>query len=160
MYLARAIASGVIVDDEPRVLDATHLVQVPEDGAFEQRVHVLLDRPASTTVSIDYRLEAGTASAGDDFALASGTLVLQSGERVAELLVDVVDDADFENDETLQLILSGPDGIKLPLGVEDELPVTVTIIDNDGPGTMAALNDTLVNTCASETEVDLTCPVR
>ena len=69
---------------------------------------VTLDRAASGTVAVDYETSDGSAQAGVDYTLASGTLTFASGESSKTVNVTVLDDAHDEGEETLTLGLSNP----------------------------------------------------
>ncbi|XP_075923774.1 sodium/calcium exchanger 1-like isoform X3 [Petromyzon marinus] len=58
------------------------------------------------TLYVDYRTEDGTASAGSDYDLASGTLVFRPGETEKTISVGIVDDDIFEEDEQFFVRLS------------------------------------------------------
>ena len=77
--------------------------------------------------SVDYATSGGTASAGD-FSGAAGTLVWAPGQTGAmSLILDVVDDATFEGDETIELSLREANGAT----VGAPATATITIVDDD-----------------------------
>src|SRR5690606_16024836 len=89
-------------------------------------------------VTVDYGTADGTAEAGSDYASASGTLTLLSGETSKTFVVPVTDDDVIEGDETVSLTLSNPTG-GAALGAIAQ--ATLTIKDNDkqpeeGPGVL------------------------
>ncbi len=69
---------------------------------------VTLSRAASGTVAVDYETSDGSAQAGVDYTLASGTLTFASGESSKTVNVKVLDDSHDEGEETLTLGLSNP----------------------------------------------------
>ena len=71
---------------------------------------VTLSRVASATVTVDYATSNGTATAGEDYTAASGTLVFAAGETGKRVAVEILDDAHDESAETLTLTLSNPSG--------------------------------------------------
>ena len=90
-------------------------------------------------VTVDYKASDGTATAGSDYAAASGTLTFGPGEVGKTFTVPVTSDSAYEGNETFQVTLSNPGGgasIGSPAGA------TVTITDDDaapaGPGNLPA----------------------
>ena len=79
-------------------------------------------------VTVDYATSDGSATAGQDYAATSGTLTLLDGETSQSFAVAIIDDADYEGDETFGVTLSNPTGGAL-IGVPDA--ATVTIADNE-----------------------------
>ena len=69
---------------------------------------VKLDRKPSRDweVTVDYRTQNGTATAGFDYTLTSGTLTFAPGEDKKTVSVPIVDDAMEDNGETFTLVLS------------------------------------------------------
>src|SRR5215204_2510830 len=61
------------------------------------------------SVSVNYATSDGTATSGD-YTSASGTLTFANGETTKNFSVPVLDDTDFEGDETVNLALSSPTG--------------------------------------------------
>ncbi|NER32609.1 MAG: hypothetical protein F6J93_00765 [Oscillatoria sp. SIO1A7] len=87
-------------------------------------------------VSVDYITgSSGTAMAGTDYATASGTLTFADGANNASFAIAVLDDTNFEGDETVNLVLSNATG-GATLGTVTSS--TLTIVDNDAanPGSL------------------------
>jgi hypothetical protein len=93
---------------------------------------VSLSGPSAQPVSVNYSTADGTATAGVDYDVASGTLVFAPGELTKTVSVAVRGDTAFESDETFHLTLSAPSGAALG-GNADALG---TIL-NDDPATPA-----------------------
>ena len=87
------------------------------------------------SVSVTYATANGTALAGSDYSEATGTLVFANGETSKTISIDIVDDTDFEGNETFALNLSNPTG-GATIGTGQ---TTITIVDNDvlTPGVIA-----------------------
>jgi hypothetical protein len=84
---------------------------------------VTRNAPAAGAVSVDYSTAAGTASGGDDFTPASGTLAWGAGESGAKTVaVPIPADSGAEGDETFSISLSNITGADAVLGA----PVTAT----------------------------------
>ena len=82
------------------------------------------------SVTVNYATSDGTATngAGNDYTSASGTLTFANGETSKSFSVPVLDDANFEGDETVNLTLSGPTG-GATLGAQGTAVLTIT--DNE-----------------------------
>ena len=74
---------------------------------------VTLSRGATETVTVDYATADGTATAGDDYTAASGTLSFAAGETQRTVSVTVLDDAHDEGEETMKLVLSNASGARI-----------------------------------------------
>jgi serine protease AprX len=79
-------------------------------------------------VTVDYSTADGTASAGEDYQSASGTLSFLDGETARTFVVTILDDTLVEGDEDLTLLLANPTG-GATLGTQDT--ASLTIIEND-----------------------------
>jgi len=77
-----------------------------ETAAFS----VMLDREASTTVTVDYATSDQSATAELDYSPASGNLTFAAGETVKTVPVSTLEDSSEEGTETFVLTLSGPTG--------------------------------------------------
>ena len=118
-------AQATVADDEEPALSAADARGV-EGGtaAFE----VALEPAASDAVAVDYATSDGTATAGEDYEAASGTLTFAAGETEKTVEVALLDDGDDEDDETFSLALSGAEGALVADG-----EATGTVEDDDGP---------------------------
>ncbi|XP_026077282.1 sodium/calcium exchanger 1-like isoform X1 [Carassius auratus] len=101
----------------------------------------------TSTVSVEYRTEDGTANAGSDYQFTEGVIVFKPGETEKEIRVDIIDDDIFEEDEHFLVHLSNvkviSDGTNNGKGANHVdtlaslgLPstATVTIFDDDHAG--------------------------
>ena len=95
------------------------------DGAVIEFV-VTLNRAASDTVTVDYATADGTATAGEDYTAASGTLTFVAGVLSQTVAVTLLDDAIDEGRETFTLTLSNPTGAQIADG-----EATGTIVNTD-----------------------------
>ena len=78
-------------------------------------------------ISIDYSTSNGTASAGQDYTAATGTLNLSEQQDSATIEISIVDDTTDESDETFSVTLSNPGNTTIGAIAE----AVVTIQDND-----------------------------
>ncbi|XP_047434326.1 sodium/calcium exchanger 1-like isoform X3 [Mugil cephalus] len=102
----------------------------------------------TSTVSVDYQTEDGTANAGSDYQFTKGTILFKPGETEKEIRIDIIDDDIFEEDEHFLVHLSNvkvvPEGDSSNGGEENHVDApaslglpctaTVTIFDDDHAG--------------------------
>ena len=74
---------------------------------------VQLDRAAIAAVEVDYATADNTATAGEDYTAASGTLRFEPGEQSKTIKVAVLDDAEDEGEETMWMRLSNASAAEL-----------------------------------------------
>jgi hypothetical protein len=79
------------------------------------------------TVSVDYSLNSGTATATDDFTATSETVTFLPGETTKEVVVPIIDDSVSEIDETFSIAIGNSIGADLG----STRTAIVTIVDND-----------------------------
>ena len=87
---------------------------------------VTLSRAVSQPAMVEYATADGTATAGQDYAAANGTLIFAAGQTRKTVSVAVLDDARDEGAETLTLTLSNASGALI---VDDA--ATGTIVNHD-----------------------------
>ena len=134
--LAHALATGVIRDnDEPPALSVADAAGDEDVGALE--FAVTLSAPSGIEVSVSYATADGTATAGGDYAAATGTLMFAPGEVSRTIAVSVIDDSLDEPDETFTLVLSDLQGAALGRG-----SALGTIRDDDEPPALSIAGDT------------------
>jgi transglutaminase-like putative cysteine protease len=133
--LARAEAVGSILNDDPerQVPDPVDLPRVSIEGGsvIEGNAgkvplvfRVRVAPPGRREVKLKYQAFGITAD-HDDFSPAAGTLIIAPRVGEATISVDVIGDLDQEPDETLKVVLSGPENAELAQ------PVAVGTIRND-----------------------------
>ncbi len=137
LALADGTAVGTITDDDPEptvsVADAS-----AAENAGPLSFTISLSAVSGQEVDVDYTTTDGTATAGSDYPLTSGTAVIPAGQTSVDVDVPVTDDATYESDESLTLDLSSP--------------YNATILDAQGAGTItnddalpaASIGDTTV----------------
>ena len=101
---------------------------------------VWLDRASTESVSVEYQTEDGTATAGEDYVAAQGTLTFAAGETEKTVLVSVLDDALEEPMETFGLKLSNAVGAMI-VGA----PGRGEIHNDDTASTLLSVNDDLAS---------------
>jgi hypothetical protein len=89
---------------------------------------ILIDALAGETYTVDYDVIGGTAQGGGvDYTLAAGTLTFLPDSVSEFISIDIVDDGQDEDDETIVIELSSPTGPDIQLG--DPNQHTYTIVD-------------------------------
>ncbi|MCF7989748.1 MAG: FG-GAP-like repeat-containing protein [Thiohalocapsa sp.] len=102
-----------------------------DESAGSATLTVTLSSASTTTVSVDFATENGSASAGSDYTADSGTLSFGAGQTSRTVTVAIVDDAVPEDTENFRVRLSNPSNATIGTGVG-----TVTVTDSDGPLTL------------------------
>ena len=118
------------VNEDPYVsiADAT-----ASEAAAAIRFAVALSAQSSQPVSVDYATTDRSATAGEDYTEATGTLTLQAGQTTATIEVQLTDDNDTEPAETFEITLDNAANARVSPSAGT---ATGTITDNDhsGPG--------------------------
>ena len=129
-------ATGTITDDDGPVttLPLLNIADDTVEEGEEAQFLVTLSRTSTETVTVNYATADGTATAGDDYAAASGTLRFAPGEASKTIPVPTVEDTTQEQTETFTVTLSSPSGATIQDG-----NATGTITDDDGPVTALPL---------------------
>ena len=143
--LDAATATGTIRDDdEPPAVSVADAAGDEDIGALEFAVS--LSAPSGIEVSFSYETADDTATAGSDYAAASGTLMFAPGEVSQTIRVAILDDALHEADEeAFALSLSAPTGATLDAGTatgtirDDDEPPAVSVADAAGDEDIGAL---------------------
>ena len=81
-------------------------------------------------VTIDYETEDGTAKDGEDYTAVKGTLTFQPQETIKRIKVPIIDDNQYEPDESFTMKISNASEHGVIIVSECE----ITIIDDDDPG--------------------------
>ena len=97
-----------------------------EGPEAEMAFAVRLNAAMPGAVTVDYATADGTATAGEDYTAASGTLTFAAGETEKTVEVPVLDDALDEGSETFKLRLSNAVGARIADG-----EATGTIVNSD-----------------------------
>ena len=87
---------------------------------------VTLSPASDESVTVDYATANGSASTGDDYTAASGSLTFNAGETSKTIQVSIIDDTVVDNNETLTITLSNASGAEISDG-----QATGTITDGD-----------------------------
>lgn len=126
-------ATLTIVDNDaaptPGALRFSASTYSVNEGGGQATITVARAGGSSGAVSVSYATTNGTATAGSDYGIASGTLSWTAGDGAAKTFtVTITNDAAVESSETVNLGLSGPTG-GATLGTPSS--AVLTIVDND-----------------------------
>ena len=113
--IADGSATGTVTnDDAAATLPALSVGDVSmregDSGTAELMFIVTLDKAATGPVTVNYATADGTATAGSDYAVLTGTLTFAAGETSKMVHVVVNGDTAVEAAETFSLTLSGATG--------------------------------------------------
>jgi chitinase len=138
---AIAQARGTMLGDDSWpsaiTLAVTDVIQTEGSGGGTQFVATVGLIPASSQdVSFVYSTEDGTATAGNDYAPASGTVTIPAGQTRATVTICINGDTVGETDETFWVNLSDPVGAQM--GSDH---ATATIVDDDDPVYSLSISD-------------------
>ncbi|NRB02903.1 MAG: DUF4214 domain-containing protein [Rhodobacteraceae bacterium] len=107
-------AHATILDDEQGYNVALFVSDpvITETGDAAQQVvfEVRLSRPATSDITLAYETRDGTALAGEDYTATSGTITFEAGQTLAQVAVDLIDNAQPEVTEQFSLVFS-PNGL-------------------------------------------------
>ncbi|MFC1619120.1 Calx-beta domain-containing protein [Candidatus Neomarinimicrobiota bacterium] len=126
---ANALHTYTITDnDSPPSVQFTVSTSSSSEGNTAANLALQLSVVSALDVTVDYAVTGGTASGGgEDYTLSAGSATITAGEMSTTIPVVITDDALDENNETIQVTLSGP--VNATLGTRQLH--TYTIIDND-----------------------------
>ena len=154
--------------DTPTTTPATPALSVADAAAAESDgvlpFTVTLSPPSAEAVVVSYATEDGTATAGDDYQPASGTLTFVAGVTSATVAVVLVEDLAKEGTETLTLRLDSPEGAAVRDGeatgeVTDSAALALISLQVTGGGTMWPTFDAGILhyavTCGSSTSLNI-----
>ena len=104
-------ATGVILDDDGDGSDLALFVSDPtimegDTGTKQAVFEIQLSQAYSKDITLSYRTQDGTATAGSDYTAKSGTVTFLAGQTTASVAVTILTDAVLESDETFSLIVT------------------------------------------------------
>lgn len=117
-------------DSVPTVAFNSATVTVNENDGTAT-ISVSLSAASNLPVTVNYGITAGTATAGSDYTATNGTLTFAAGETSKTFPVTIVADTLDEENETVNLTLSAPNGATL--GTAGAI---LTIVDDDAAPTV------------------------
>ncbi len=138
--IADDTATVTIIDnDAAPTLSVSDMSVNEEDGSVS--VVVSLNVTSSLDVSFDYATVAdGTATAGIDFTMTSGSGTIVAGRQSTTITVNIVSDSVDEADETFSLLIGNP----VHATISDSVGI-ITIIDDDSTALTLSVGDLFVS---------------
>ena len=112
--------------DPPPVLEIADATAQGGVDSIDFQVSVAGGVPSRRDVSVDYRTQDGTATAGQDYSNTSGTLTIPAGETGGVITVPLLPDSAEGRDETFNLQLRDPVNATLS-GGETRVSATATV---------------------------------
>jgi len=97
---------GTILDDEPRISINDVMVTEGNTGAVNATFTVSLPVACDVAVTVHYQTANGSATAGSDYAAASGDVIIAAGQTTKTFTVAVIGDRSAEPTETFVVNLS------------------------------------------------------
>jgi hypothetical protein len=124
-------ASLVIVDNDPiPSVQFSAASYATLEGGGPTAITATLSSLSGFPLSVVYATGNGTATAGNDYTAASGSLTFAPGQSQQTFFISPLDDLIDEADETVILTLSNPSGTNPPsLGLPN--PAVLTISDDE-----------------------------
>jgi len=124
--------------ESPELSVAAASVAEGDAGQTSLTFTITASHACGAQMSVQYGTTDGTALAGSDYDLASGTLTLAAAETSGTVTVTVLGDTVYENAETLTLGLSSPSN-----AVVGQASATGTILNDDNAPTLS-INDVTI----------------
>ncbi|MDY6986881.1 MAG: Calx-beta domain-containing protein [Thermodesulfobacteriota bacterium] len=122
-------ATVTITDNEIGTVSITPVDDGSEAGPTNGKFRVTLTQSVAYDVVVSYTV-VGTATAGSDYLALPGNVTVLAGSFTAEISVPVIDDADVEGTETVEVTLTGTDNDAVSVGSANDT-ATVDIGDNE-----------------------------
>jgi hypothetical protein len=135
------VATGTITNDDnvgPKLAVGDATVVEGNSGTSPLTFTVAMVPVSASDVTVDYTTSDGTATAGSDYTMASGTLTIPAGQASGSIVASVNGDTTYEPNETFTLTLSNPVGATIVAGT------AVGTITNDDPLPQLVVGDASV----------------
>lgn len=121
------------------VIEFAHEKHAVLESCETVTLHVMRTGDLSKAVTVDYKSKDGTAHAGTDYIAVEGKLEFKPDEAQQDIKIKIIDDAAYELDENFFVELSNPqiaDAGDKTCVLGHISSTTITIIDDDEPGTL------------------------
>jgi Calx-beta domain/Fibronectin type III domain len=122
-------ATSAILNDDPaptlRIANASKREGAPGQRAGV-KVPVALSAATGAVTKVHWAASNGTATGGDDYAAASGTLTIGKGKTTGRIVIPILGDGKVEPNETILVDLDSPVGATIADG-----HAVVTIVNDD-----------------------------
>ena len=107
---SQSLATAARISTPPTVSISSAGKSEGTSGTSNLSFTVTLSKTSSTPITVSYATADGTATAGQDYTAASGTITFAAGQTSKTVKVAVVGDTTVEADETFTVTLSNPSG--------------------------------------------------
>lgn len=115
-----------VLAQTPAIFFSSSAITVSENTGAAT-INVQISASPTTTTTVEYLTLPGTASEGSDYNATSGTLIFPPNQQNTQSFnVTILNDNNFESDETINLVLRNPVNATLGTSV-----ATLTIDDDD-----------------------------
>jgi subtilisin family serine protease len=130
--LGTPVSTTVTIVNTTQTLHFGSAAYTVDEAPASAAVTVLRSGPPTGTVTVTYDTTPGGAMPGADYTPKSGTLTFLPGVVSQTILIPILDDTTLEADEdfSVRLLVAGG-----AAAVGTPSTATVTVRDNDGPGT-------------------------
>ena len=121
-----------------------------------------LSKAATTATAVSWSTTAGTAAAGGDYAVSSGTVSFAPGATTAQVTVALAGDTTWEPSETFLVVLASPSGLPLTRDyavatlVNDDATISVastSVLEGDSGTKTVTVTVTLSNAVSATVTV-------
>lgn len=102
-----SITTVEIRDNDPPTANFSLPEYWVNEAAGSVQAEVVLTKPYTQTIFVDYRTAGGTAAPGQDYVVASGTLIFSPGQTNRSFPVTLLQDQVLETPKTVGVSLSG-----------------------------------------------------
>jgi hypothetical protein len=130
-------ATTILANDTPTISINNVTVTEGNSGVTKATFTISLSNPSDLPVSLSYATADETATASSDYTSIANSITFTPGTTSVTVSVDIKGDAQFEQTETLKLILSNAVNATIANGIG-----TATILNDDSsPWTIAGTGD-------------------
>lgn len=129
----------ILDDDSGPLVNFSVAAVTVNESAGVATINVILSAPAPNQITVNYATSDGTATAGQDYTTAAGSLTFDTGESSKSFVVPILEDTQVEAAETFTLTLSEVVGAMLGAPAKS----VVTILDNDNVPSVAQFSQSL-----------------
>jgi hypothetical protein len=131
----QSLISTAQSNSTPSVSIADASVTEGNSGTTAMAFIVTLSKASTKTVTVKYATSNGTATAGQDYTAASGTITFAPGVTSQNVNINVIGDTTVEPDETFTVTLSSPSGATVGRSA-----ATGTILNDDKAATLPTIS--------------------
>jgi hypothetical protein len=113
-------------DEAVPIANFTSISGSVAEGSGLTTATVQLDREYDQITEVFYTVGGDATGGGDDYTLSPATFTIPANTLTADFTIDVLDDIDYELDETMSITLTGTDNDTTIDGANDTFTLTIT----------------------------------